>query len=358
MVQTTNQLEWHHRLLVETAIKEDTSPGPNPLVAIYPRYEPPDANKLVRQKVIESTRQIPTTAGLNSVAGLADSKEILQEAVYLPLKFPHLFTGGLQPSNKILLYGPPGTGKTHLVNAFAAEMNIPLYSITSTDLLSTWLGESEKLIRELFEYTREQAEYCFIFIDEVDSICRQRTARDTEVTRRMKNELLAQMNACNSNTFLLCATNCPWDIDSAFLRRFQRRIYIPLPGKNDRRDIIKLCLQDTRHELSDSDWAQLLDLTDGFSGSDLANLTSCALLKPIRELANSTHWIVNDKNQLTPCTPLCANAMKCNVHSLPHDKVVARPMNFTDIMLALQTCHRSVNRDDIVKFENFTARFG
>ncbi|PSN47473.1 hypothetical protein C0J52_01955 [Blattella germanica] len=181
MIETMTQIEWQHQKLME--ITKSAPPVSCTELHTQVPEESPDENKLARQRAIESTRQTPRVGGLQSLAGLVKAKELLHEAVFLPLRFPHYFVGGLQPSNKILLYGPPGTGKTHLVNAFAAEMNVPLYSVTSTDLVSTWMGESEKLIRELFEYTRKQHKYCFIFIDEVDSICRQRTSHDTEVTR-------------------------------------------------------------------------------------------------------------------------------------------------------------------------------
>ncbi|GFG37328.1 hypothetical protein Cfor_07771 [Coptotermes formosanus] len=291
MAQTILQLEWQRTTLMDMMYKDQNAGPSTEANNSGERSANHDNDKLTRRELIEATRQSPTAGGLGTVAGLAETKKLLHDSVFLALKFPHLFTGGLQPCNRILLYGPPGTGKTKLVNAFAAELNVPFYSVTSADLLSSWVGETEKLIRELFDYTKEKCECSVIFIDEVDSICRQRTSKEQDLTRRMKTELLTQMDKCDKQIFLMCATNCPWDIDSAFLRRFQKRIYIPLPKEQDRMELLQIHTQGTRLSLSDSDWQVLLDRTEGYSGCDIANLISSALLEPIREMLKATHWI-------------------------------------------------------------------
>ncbi|KAI5612563.1 vacuolar protein sorting-associated protein 4B, partial [Silurus asotus] len=128
----------------------------------------------------------------NDVAGLEGAKEALKEAVILPIKFPHLFTGKRTPWRGILLFGPPGTGKSYLAKAVATEANnSTFFSISSSDLVSKWLGESEKLVKNLFELAREHNP-SIIFIDEIDSLCGSRSENESEAARRIKTEFLVR----------------------------------------------------------------------------------------------------------------------------------------------------------------------
>ncbi|GME77630.1 unnamed protein product [[Candida] boidinii] len=165
------------------------------------------------------------------IAGLEQAKDTLKEAVILPVKFPHLFKGKRKPLSGILLYGPPGTGKSYLAKAVATEANSTFFSVSSSDLVSKWMGESERLVKQLFQMARENKP-SIIFIDEVDALCGPRGEGESEASRRIKTELLVQMNGVGNDSngvLVLGATNIPWQLDSAIRRRFERRIYIPLP---------------------------------------------------------------------------------------------------------------------------------
>ncbi|GFN95709.1 katanin p60 ATPase-containing subunit [Plakobranchus ocellatus] len=194
-------------------------------------------NKLLRsrRKMIESTIVKSKSFGFDDVIGLLEAKQSLHDSIIMPLGFPHLFSGSRKPWRRILLYGPPGTGKSRLAQAVSSVVHATFYSVSSADLISSFVGESEKLVKELFLHACNQECQSIIFIDEIDSLCRLRNSREDDSTRRIKTELLIQMEMAEkndkTNVFLLCATNCPWDLDKAFLRRFQKRIFIPLPNK-------------------------------------------------------------------------------------------------------------------------------
>ncbi|KAJ7387901.1 hypothetical protein OS493_001251 [Desmophyllum pertusum] len=297
------------------------------------------------------------------VVGLSDAKQALKEAIIMPLQFPHLFTGGRQPWRRILLYGPPGTGKTRLAQAVASEIKSIFYSVSSSDLVSSWVGESEKLIKELFQNASNQQVQSVIFIDEIDSICRKRSMREEEYTRRIKTELLKQMEEadhCSSlkHFILLCATNCPWELDTAFLRRFQKRIYIPLPDKEARITLIKMHLATTPASLATEDWCLLGQRTEGFSGSDLSNCTSDAMFEPVRELENTTHWKLTEDLFYVPCPESDDDCINSSMKDLPSEKIQPRSVKLDDFLNILSHNTSTVAEEDLERFEQFTINLG
>jgi len=176
------------------------------------------------------------------IKGLSEVKKVLHETIVLPSLRPDLFSGLYAPSKGILLYGPPGTGKTLLAKAVATECKSTFFSISASTLTSKWMGEGEKLMRGLFAMALEKAP-SVIFFDEIDSIMGARGGNEHEASRRLKTEFLVQFDGVNNqmegkNMLVLAATNRPWDLDEAALRRLTRRIYIPLPDSEAREAII------------------------------------------------------------------------------------------------------------------------
>jgi len=178
----------------------------------------------------------------DDVAGLQGAKTAIQEAVILPIKFPNFFTGNIKPWKGILLYGPPGTGKTMLAKACASEADSTFFSMSSSDLISKFVGESAKLISTLFKMARAE-ESSIIFLDEIDSLVSARSEGESEGTKQVKTEFLVQMDGVGSGggkVLVLGATNIPWNLDQAMLRRFEKRVYIDLPDYEARRYLIEV----------------------------------------------------------------------------------------------------------------------
>lgn len=208
---------------------------------------------------------------------------VLQEAVIYPIKYPEIFTGKRKPWKGILLYGPPGTGKSFLAKACATEAEGQFFSVSSSDLVSKYLGESERLVKSLFEMARERKP-AVIFIDEIDSLCGQR-GDGNDATTRVKTEFLVQMDGVghdDSGVLVLGATNCPWSLDIAMRRRFERRVYIALPDAPARNVLFKVHLGQTPHNLQEADFERLAAMSEGFSGSDIKTLVTAVLMEPVR----------------------------------------------------------------------------
>ena len=229
------------------------------------------------------------------MAGLESAKEALKEAIILPIKFPQLFTGARKPWKGILLYGPPGTGKSYLAKACATECESTFFSVSSADLVSKWQGESERLVKNLFEMAREKKP-SLIFIDEVDSLCGKRTEGENESSRRIKTEFLVQMDGCGNSTegiLTLGATNTPWELDEAFRRRFQKKVYISLPDPAARTHMFKLKAEGVANTLSEEEWHKIGVTTDMYSGSDISIVSNEALMMPVRKCQHATKFKVN-----------------------------------------------------------------
>lgn len=214
----------------------------------------------------------------DQIAGLAQVKRLLrQNLVILPMR-PDICKGLLAPWKSVLFYGPPGTGKTFLAKAVATECRRTFFNVTSATITSRFHGESEKLVSYLFDLAEKMAPST-VFFDEIDSVASQRGgSNENEASRRMKAQLLTKLegidSASNENgtmsVFVLAATNFPWDLDEALLRRFQKRIYIPLPGIEGRLAILKMHLSDMIDDQFDlQKWAEQLE---GYSCADITNL--------------------------------------------------------------------------------------
>jgi transitional endoplasmic reticulum ATPase len=222
------------------------------------------------------------------IGGLSSIKQELQEAVEWPLKYNQIFTySDATPPKGILLYGPPGTGKTLMAKAAANESEANFISIKGPELLSKWVGESEKGVREIFRKAR-QAAPCIIFFDEMDAITPARGGSfgDSHVTERVISQFLTELDGLEilTNVVVIGATNRPDIIDPALLRpgRFDRILYVPPPDRDSRLQIIKIHTK-KKHLAEDVNIEELADDTDGYTGADIASLSSAAVMLALRE---------------------------------------------------------------------------
>jgi transitional endoplasmic reticulum ATPase len=223
----------------------------------------------------------------SDIGGLEDVKQQLREAVEWPLKYQDIFERmGIRPPKGILLYGPPGVGKTLLAKASATESGANFIAVNGPEILSKWVGESERAIREIFRRARMVAP-AIIFLDEIDSIAPARGSRvDSGVTDRIVNQLLTEMDGIKPlrSVVLIAATNRPDLLDPALLRpgRFDRIIKVPPPDRKARLEILKI---HTRRVplASDVDLEKLADMTNGFTGADLEALVREAVMLALRE---------------------------------------------------------------------------
>ncbi|KAL9051891.1 MAG: hypothetical protein Q9162_005729 [Coniocarpon cinnabarinum] len=297
------------------------------------------------------------------VAGLELAKESLKEAVILPIKFPHLFTGKRQPWKGILLYGPPGTGKSYLAKAVATEANSTFFSVSSSDLVSKWMGESERLVKQLFNMARENKP-SIIFIDEIDALCGPRGEGESEASRRIKTELLVQMDGVGKDSkgvLILGATNIPWQLDAAIRRRFQRRVHINLPDTPARMKMFEISVGSTPCELKQSDYKKLAEMSEGYSGSDISIAVQDALMQPVRKIQTATHYkkvLVEGVEKLTPCSPGDAGAVEMNWTEVDSDKLQEPPLIVKDFIKAIKGARPTVSQADLERNADWTKEFG
>ncbi|MEM2347470.1 MAG: AAA family ATPase [Sulfolobales archaeon] len=226
------------------------------------------------------------------IGGMKHVIERIRELVELPLKYPELFKRlGIEPPKGVLLYGPPGCGKTLLAKAVANESGANFIAVKGPEILSKWVGESERAVREIFKKARIYAP-SVVFLDEIDSIAPMRGVyEDTHVTERIVSQLLTELDSIEKlrNVSVIAATNRPDLVDPALLRpgRFDKIIYVPPPDKKARLEILKVHTRNVPLA-EDVDIEKLAELTEGYSGADIEALVREAALIALRQDMNAS----------------------------------------------------------------------
>ncbi|XP_046384323.1 fidgetin-like protein 1 [Ischnura elegans] len=291
----------------------------------------PKMVELIQNEIIDSG----TPVDWSDIAGLEFAKTTIQEIVVWPLLRPDIFYGLRGPPKGILLFGPPGTGKTLIGKCIASQSKSTFFSISASSLTSKWIGEGEKMVRALFAVARCHPP-AVIFIDEIDSLLSQRNETDHESSRRIKTEFLVQLDGAataeDERILVIGATNRPQELDEAARRRLVKRLYIPLPEREARRQIVVKLMSNQRNSLSLSDIDEVADLTDGYSGADMKNLCREAALGPIRSIK------FEDMEHIQP------------------DQV--RPVILADFKAALSQVRASVSSKDLDQYISWNKQYG
>ena len=297
--------------------------------------------------VIRDVVQRDLGVSFDDIAALSGAKRLLSEAVILPLMLPEFFTGIREPWKGVLLFGPPGTGKTLLAKAVCSLNQSSFFSCPSSSLVSKYRGESEKIVRCLFEAARLLAP-SVVFLDEVDALVGVRGEGEHEASRRLKTEIFSQMDGIASShkksgttggVMVLATSNCPWDLDEAMRRRLEKRIFIPLPDSPARLELFNICLRDI--PLSDDVDINALStaISEGYSGADIHLVCREAAMMPMRRL-------------LSILKPAEMQAMRHNGQLLI-PKVI-----MDDFSQAFQNTRPSVAQETSLRYETWEREYG
>lgn len=232
------------------------------------------------------------------------------------------------------------------------------------------MGESERLVKNLFEMARANKP-AIIFIDEIDSLCGQRGEGESEAARRIKTEFLVQMQGVGhdqTGVLVLGATNLPWALDSAIRRRFEKRIYIPLPEQQARARMFQIHVKNTPCTLSPADYKHLSEVTPRYSGADIGIVVRDALMQPIRKVQCATHykWVeapdhkdaTKTRKYLTPCSPGDPAGKPMTWLDVSGDDLLEPPLTIQDFLKSIQSTRPTVSDEDIAMHAKFTQDFG
>ncbi len=301
----------------------------------------------------------------DDVVGLKSAKEALYQAAILPQNQPGLFKGQRKSWKGILFYGMPGGGKSMLAKALATRAKANVFmQVSSSNLLSKYQGESEKSIRLLFEYARKHTP-AIIFIDEVDSLAGKRNENESDSTRRIKNELLVQIdkiNDYNDAVLLIGCTNVPWELDEAMRRRFQQRIYIPMPDDETRCSMIQRLAFKCDLTLTPEHVHDISNMLKCHSSADIQTVFNQAINKSLNVAQSSSFFKKGTKadgsQSYIACNESDTGAEQLDISGVPNNQLELHPVSVEDLLFACEYVKPSVDLETIAKYEAWTKSNG
>jgi len=287
----------------------------------------------LRDKVLSEIVERKPDVKFSDVIGLKEAKEILREIIIVPNLRPDLFKGLRSPPRGLLLFGPPGTGKTMIAKAVATECKCTFFNISASSLTSKYLGESEKLVRTLFDLAHEM-QPSVVFIDEIESILSKRKEDENDAMKRLKTEFLIQFDGVGSSedlrVLIIGATNRPFDLDPAIIRRLPKRVYVGPFNAEERQGFIKTIITQNKCEIKDDEYKKIAEMCNNYSNSDLKELCREAAYEPLREL---------------------------NVKKLKQVGEL-RPIVFDDFNKAVRKVKGTLTKKILLELENWNKEFG
>lgn len=335
---------------------EDRQQGPIAEGGNNDIYTQEKQTKIQLQSLKLSPEELPDI-GWKDVIGLEQVKEILKQSVQYPFEMPQVYYGNRQPAKGILLYGPPGVGKTFIVKALAKECNISFFSISSASIISKYVGDSARNIKALFEVVKE-SKPCILFIDEIESLCNNRDSDGSGVqhsseSMKVVDEFLIQFDGITksdmSGVLVIGATNYPWKLDKAILRRLELRVFMPLPSEEDRFSLLKDSLSHNKDDIGESisieNLKSVAKWTDLYSSSDITAMIRQAYRATVNDITNASYYkaIYTDPGDKTK---FCV--VPCTAEEYEIDKTMIKKMSYKEIPNKARIRPRSVTIEHLV----------
>ena len=293
------------------------------------------------------------------VAVVKDAKDELKKVILLQ-KFPNLVN--LRPQNRILLHGPPGTGKSSLAEAAATKTGSTFFSISSVDLVSTWVRRTRAVVSQLFARAQESSP-SIIFIDEIDALCGKSGANgESEAARCIKEELSKhQDSGCSgSGVLVLAATTAEPSALKQMERCFDKKIHVPLPDDAVRAQMLRMHIGETRNNLTHDDYLSISAMTEGFSGYGIKEVARKASYEPIHRANKATHFLTHfreSEERYVPCSPDEPGAWPSSLKELEElgyaTRVQAQPVTIDDFQNVLLHVRPTDYSADLELYDEF-----
>lgn len=320
-----------------------------------------EKDRMMQELVLTRIEPSQCTISWADIVGSEGIKRMLDEIIRLPRELPHLYTGNRKMARSVLLYGPPGTGKTLMGKAMAREAGVDFFSVSSAELISKYVGESEKYIKCLFEMVKA-CKPCILFLDEVDALCSKR--EEGNHSAKTVQQFLTQLDGITNGgsmdgVFILACTNLPWALDEAMRRRLEHRIYLGLPSLVEREALLRHYVSKNEHAVTETEFRELAGWCEHFSSADIQQLCASAAMIPLKEIPTATHFELMGDGKLMVREKAHSMALPMLYHQVV-DKtlIIAQPVTYVHLLEALEYTKSTVDVHKLEEYEVWTRQYG